>query len=200
MGWKETIGLSKRAGVSHSFKQGEKVTTLTFYPATMDLILELRVMAKPLSALLASVFESRDNDTGSIQRHIPQADGGESAIEMISRPIEPELAKARFDQRQQAIQGFIDSVSSKESQAVVGRLLMDSLRDVFQDEEKKPSPEEFFGKLDAETLVGFFTGVAKANKGMFGPLGDRVVEALKATAQKTAEGLKLTEAEVPQET
>lgn len=155
--------------------------TLKFYPASLRVTFELRNRAKVIGQALAVLFDSDDHDYGTISRSF--TDGSEITVQ----PKTPEIINSRLANRQKAIGDIIDSLMSEDGKDAIGRLIMDSLHQLFPaDDQTNPPPIEFFNNLKLPDLVEFLTGVAKANKGMFGPLGERVGTLLnKVTAAVT---------------
>jgi len=142
-------------------------TAIKFYPVSVGLAFQLKDIAKPLAAGLAVLFTSERNDTGTIERTV--ADGRE----IIMEAIQPGLADARVRQRREAIQGIVEALTNETNKEVIGSIIIDSIyRDIWKTKDAAPPPAEFMGAegISLENLGEFLVGVAKANKGIFGPL------------------------------
>lgn len=165
-----------------------------FYPASVGCLFQLKSVAKPISKSLAVLFAKKDNDNGTVERRFASAEvKGSIDQEIIVDAVKPELLKLRLEQEAKAIEGLFEAISANETQDVLGTLIMDSLQEMFpRGGSDNPPPQEFMRSklMNAERLVQFLVGVAKANKGMFGPLGDRVEDAFKVVSSALDQKLK----------
>lgn len=172
--WEEKFAFAPPKPTSH--KVGGN--NFNFYPVSVQCLLALKDVAKPVSQALAVLFKNKDNDNGTVHRKIASEIKGEFDEEMISDAIKPDVLKVRMESEHQAIGNIFDTLGKAETLDVVGRLLIDSLRDIFPpDANDNPPPREFMQSktvMQSNHLYDFLVGVAKANKGMFGPLGERV--------------------------
>lgn len=166
---------------SLSFLDQEKVThevcgkQLVFYPVSLGKIIALRDVAKKMGTAVSVLFDSKGNDTSSREMEGPSDDGKGKYRQMHVEAISPELLRARLDARNRAIETLIDAVTSRENTDAIGALIMDSLRDVFPiNSPNNPPPVEFIASTPAAAIIQMLVGVAKANKGMFGPLGSKI--------------------------
>jgi hypothetical protein len=166
--------LDKPEGVKHTVAGKE----LMFYKVSLLKMIDLRDVYKKIGKLLSTLFTSVSNDTGSIFRKFN--DGGETVVQ----PINVDLARFRLESQGTAIVDLIDVLSDRKNMESLGALIMDSLRDEFpRGDGNNPPPTEFMAVLDAPEIVDMVIGVAKANKGLFGPLGvqvERVFAVIKA--------------------
>lgn len=138
-----------------------------FYPVSISLMFTLRDAAKPIASALAALFQKTERDAGYVMQNKP--DGG--GTETTSLPVSPELAKLRYDQTHRAATEMIDAIFKPETQKIVGTIIVDSLRDVFDRPYTSEDVTDFLaepGTLPA--LPDLLIGLAKANKGVFGPL------------------------------
>ena len=158
--------------------------TLHFYPVSVGLIFELRKIGKPLARSLAVIFDKNDKDQGT-QDIIEKDEHGQDRRELIVMPMNPELAQARHQQKTDAIGGLVESLTAPENVAVIGRIIMDSLREVFPPGDKNnPPPEGFMQELPANAFGQMLVGVAKANKEVLGPLTERATEAVEGVVAR----------------
>ena len=138
--------------------------TVKFYPVSVGKLFELRAIAQPLAKSLMSLMTDTTNDSG-VHRSTNEEGGLEEAI----MPPSPELVEARARMQSQAIDGMVETFTSKENLAIVGGVLVDSLRDIFEPgADDNPPGVEFINSLDAPLLPLFLKGLVKANKGVLG--------------------------------
>ena len=147
---------------------------LNFFPVTLRTLFALKDVAKPLSKAVAVLFSDHKNDYGTTEREFGGDPGGR---EIIINPIAVEVIKLRETQQAQAIENLIEALTADKTQNTIGTLIMDSLREVFPPGDKaNPPVSEFMGTLGAAQIYPMLVGVSKANKGLFGPLADRLSE------------------------
>ncbi len=167
--WKDVMTFLESEGIEH-IVMGE---TLMFHPVSMGTLLEIRSIGKPLAKAIGTLFADKTRDYGSVNRTVMQEGGKGADTEMIIEPIGIDLAKLRSTQKEESIEGMIESLTSDDSKKALGKIIMESVKqsEKFKDVEM-PSPLEFMNSIPANSIVEFLTGVAKANKGVLGPLAD----------------------------
>ena len=177
MGWKDKFTFRERHYVDHDVCG----RSLRFYPNRIGLLHELAEVSRPLARALSTLFDDRSGDAAVSTKHMKQGDTEikESTVQALS----PELLLARAGEREKAISSLIDAVADRRMRLVVGRLLMDSLRDDFSYDRERAADqvEEFLdgdGKdypgLDTPALVAMVSGWVRANSKVFGDAGERV--------------------------
>jgi len=185
--WKDKISFleaSENSGHPVEFSGGH---TIRFYPISVQKVFQLKKLAGPIGKAIASFTASTDSDVSSETQRFPGEDGGE--VMKISS-IDPELAKHRSAERQQAVTNLVDALLDKENAAIIGSIAIDSMREIFpRGDKSNPSPGEFLDSAagDIPNLVKILGGVMEANKGAFGPLGGRVEEAMASISARVSE-------------
>lgn len=151
-----------------------------FYALSVKKLFELRRIAKPLSAALAALANKQESDNGTVHRVFTDSETGSGGTVTEIQAIDAELARVRTEERTQAIQQLIESLTGEQNSTLLAELIVDSCRDEFpRNEIKKADYAEFMEHIDAGSMVEFLEGVFLANKKAFGPLGERVAEFLK---------------------
>lgn len=157
---------------------------LVFYPVSISTAFNLKRIAKPLASAFAVLFSDNSGDRGHTSM-TSKGDDGEDIEQITVNPMSVELANLRAAQKEKAILDFIEAFTEKASTDVIIRVIMDSLRDEFQRKQEQADVDEFKENLDTDTTMQLLHGVAKANKGVFGPFVGKV-EALIQTATAKA--------------
>lgn len=181
MSWKDTSSAFTPDFVEHEVS-GRK---LRFYPVTLRCAFQLRALAGPLASALTTLFEGR-NDSGS--KHMeygqPSEDNTmrEFGKETVINAVSLDVIKFRSSARQQAVQTLVNTLTEQSSQRVLGRLVMDSMRDEFPKGStfKDSDVDEFTENLDVPVFAQMLVGVGKANAGVLGPLAPKVSKRLKS--------------------
>lgn len=180
MDWKEQLNFGEPTYTEH--KVGEK--TLRFYPVSVGMVFELRRAAKPLAKAFATLTSGGKGDNSSVFREIgdPATDASGKPIktsdgefvrdtETISEAISSELASLRMEQRSQAVEDLISALSDDENVEIVVKMVCNSLKIT-----DPPPAKEFLSHVPAPEFAQMIFGVAKANKGVLGPLGKKMEE------------------------
>lgn len=168
--WKTKLTFLTPNSVSH--KIGDK--EYNFYPISVGLAFKLRAVAKPLTRALTALLGGSSNDTGSIQRKVANDKGGDDQ-EIVVEPISADLAKLRHEQRQTAVSELVDVLTAEANINIIGDIMVDSLRDIFPPGDKtNPSGADFMAQINLPDLPELLWGIAKANKGVFGPLVGKI--------------------------
>jgi hypothetical protein len=149
---------------------------MDFYPVSLGVMIELRETAKLIGKAVAVLWSPTAGDSGTIERvFASDTQKGVMDREVIVEAVRPETVKLRAEIKQKAVGDIIDGLMAPENVGNFGKLLMDSLRSMFPPgHPDNPSPGEFIRALDMPTIVEMTIGAAKANKGMFGPLVERI--------------------------
>jgi hypothetical protein len=169
--WKEKLSCFTPNYIEHDVC-GQQVK---FWPVSVGLTFELRRIGKPLAKSLSVLFSKNANDNGT-QDLIEKDERGNDRRELTILPISEGLAKIRHEQQTEAIEGLVESLTNPEHAEIVGKLLMDSLREVFPREEKKdwPPVQVFIKELPLPALGAMLAGLAMANQEVLGPLTETV--------------------------
>lgn len=145
---------------------------LKFWPLSVERVFTLRALATPIAQAIVRL-QPGGNDTTIIERQVSYAEG--PGREVINEAIHPELAKVREAQQAKAIKELIEAVTDPKHAALIGDLLIDSLRELFPDGSKKPGGNEVLRALPAPRLIEMLRGLMKANAEVVDPLVARVV-------------------------
>lgn len=181
--WQEKIGCFTPNFITEKVMDKD----VHFYPVSVGLMFKLREVGRPLARSLAVLFAKNEADMGSKNVILDNVSGGKDQ-EISVEPISEGLAKIRHEQRVDAIEGIVTSLTDPKNVTIVGEIIMDSMRDVFpRGDNDNPPAQEFMQQLPVPALTGCLIGVGKANKGVFGPLADQVADAIAASVARIAE-------------
>ncbi len=193
--WKERFTYNSKSAVEHSVNGN----VLRFYPNRIGLLNELAEISKPIAHALATLFtnDDRSDTTSTSESYLdkPRKDmktGIETAESKVDKivveAVSPEVADHRRKERNAAIDELLDGITNERNRLLIGKLLMDSLRDEFPYKKDRPPAEieefldgdnEKYEGLDAPMLVEMVTGWLKANAKVFGATGERVAGLVK---------------------
>lgn len=178
MGWKDRLTFREKHCVEHDVC-GAK---LRFYPNRIGLLHELAEVSKPVASALAALFVDRSGDATSTDKTMVQ---GDTTIRECSlQGVSPEIIRLRATEREAAVSALLTAVSDARNRLLLGRLLMDSMRDEFPYAADRPPAEveEFlygsadFPGLDVPALAAMVGGWIKANAKVFGAAGKQVAD------------------------
>lgn len=175
------INFGESTAVLHTVGERE----YEFYPISVGLMLKLRTLLGPIGKAIGVLTSGGPTDTGSIYREfgdpikdeqgqvyrIKRKDGSEVLVrdsENIAEAISPELAMARSAERASAIESILNALFSDAAQESLAQMILDSLK------ERDTSVSQFLKNCPAPMYIEFVLGMCKANKGVFGPLVDRL--------------------------
>lgn len=174
MSWKDVRTFRSRESVEHEVN-GVKVR---FYPNRMRLLPELTELSVPVAKALAELLDPSRSDAAMTEKTMTQ---GDTLIrETTVAAAAPEILKARSASRDAAIEALLSSLGDARNRLRLGRLLMDSMADVFPfAAERSPADVEEFlygGKdvegIDLPILTELITGWIKANAKQFSKVGE----------------------------
>lgn len=171
--WKEKVkGFLSPKNIEHEV-QGE---LQNFYPLSTKVLFRLRGLTGPLAGAISTLFEDGEKDQGQVHREFSASDGEGGGAETQILPITPELAQMRTSSRERAVRALIDAITDTKNKIIIGLIVCDSMRDVFPRGMTDDDVCEFVDddELTMDVVVEMVTGVVKANKRVFGPLGDKV--------------------------
>lgn len=155
---------------------------LEFFPVSLGVVFQLKDVLRPLAFGLASIMSDTGSDRGYTTTK--DSDGFEQSV---VNPITVDLARYRAEEKQRAILDFMEAFSDKKSRYALGRLIMDSLRNEFPRKFEHRDVEEFMDAVDADTMSQLLVGVARANKGVFGPFGDMLTKLVSKNVKQALE-------------
>ena len=165
--WKDKLTFLEPEGIEHEVI-GQQIM---FYPVSLGTLFEIKVIGAPLAKALAVLFDDNGRDYGTVSRNFHTADGQHMDSELIVEPRTVEMATLRVKQRSESIEALTDALLDDKAKKAVGKIIVESMKDHF-DKDQVPPPIEFMNQIPATSIVDFLTGVAKANKGVLGPLAD----------------------------
>lgn len=178
MGWKDTFTFLTPTFIEHEV-QGQK---LHFYPISVKFIFELKALGKPLAKALSTIFSNSENatanDTGATTQVVENTREGFKETKTVMDPIGVDIAILRDSQKREAFEEAFEAFSNQDNGMLIGRMLMDSLRDHFSDEERKDRNEalKFIQSLNFLSLRDVLMGFIKANAKVLGPLEDMAAQ------------------------
>ncbi len=179
MGWKDRFTFRERHFVEHAVC-GQ---ALRFYPNRVGLLHDLAEVSKPVASAIAALFADRSTDAGFNEKVSQQGDI--IVKETTAQAASPEVLLLRAKERDGAIEALLTAVADPRNRLLLGRLLMDSLREEFPYHGERPAidVEEFLygdGKpdgypgLDVPALTAAIGGWIKANAKQFGKVGEQI--------------------------
>lgn len=182
MGWKDRFTYKDRHYVEHAIAG----RLMRFYPNRVGLLQDLAEISRPIAKALSALFAETRGDAGVITERIK--DGTATGEKTTVQPISAELAKQRASERHGAIDALIESIGDDRNRLLLGRLLMDSLREEFpyvREREPKEIEEWLDGDgkeypgIELPMLVELIQGWIKANSKVFGNVGEQVAALVK---------------------
>jgi len=192
--WKDRFTYSSKSAVEHEVN-GHK---LRFYPNRIGLLTELAEISKPIAHALGTLFGDGRGDSTSISETFtdkPKKDlktgfeQAESKVDKITvQAVSPEVAEHRRKERNDAIDELLDGMTNARNRILIGKLLMDSLRDEFPYKKDRAAAEveefldgdgENYEGLDTPMIVQMIVGWLKANAKVFGSAGEKMVDLVK---------------------
>ena len=165
--WKDKLTFLEPDGVEHDVG-GQAIM---FYPVSLGTLFEIKVIGAPLAKALSVLFDDKGRDYGTVSRNFHTPDGQNMDSEIIVEARTPEMATLRAKQRQESIEKLMEALLNDKAKKAVGKIIIESMKDKF-DQGQVPPALEFMNEIPATSIVEFLTGVAKANKGVLGPLAE----------------------------
>lgn len=142
--------------------------TLVFLPISAMTLLKLKGLVEPVSKCLSVLFEDKNRDAGVVQRS-----DSEGFSEVISEGVSESVLRMRSEQKSKAVEDLMKALSDDSNLDALGEVILDSLRKHDWGGHRPPAME-FMKYLGLPDLVQMLIGVAKANKGVFGPLESKM--------------------------
>lgn len=177
--------------MSESFFVDEHVTSEVqgqerrFLACSLDEMFKLKSLAQPLAEALTAFFSNTKDDAGIVSRNT-QTPEGASEGEYIRDAISLDVIKFRAEQKKQALANLFEAFSSEDNQLILAGIIKDSLRG--HEEVAKMDVKAFKKTIPAPAFGSLLVGVAKANKGVIGPLSEildsSLAESLKTKIQE----------------
>ena len=157
-----------------------------FYPISIRRLARLKVLGGPVIKALTVFFAKDSDDVRKITTETEATKTEPSMAQCIIEDIKPELATLRAKQKATAIDELLDALTAEQNIALVGEMIVDSMRELFPPESKdNPQGLEVTTFFNVIQLREALTGVFKANAEVFGPLTTKVTQAIKDVLQRT---------------
>lgn len=183
--------MSDRVPPNFVFGQSTAVTSkvgdldIDFYPVSVGMMLRLKGMIGPIAKAIATLTSSNSKDTGSVSKEdgapyvledgTPMTQMVGNTMQMVRdvetsiKPIDPSLARFRSEERTGAINELMVAFGDERNVGVIGDICQDSMQ---VPEANRVDGAKFMETVEAPDFYDIVAGVAKANKGVFGPLAD----------------------------
>lgn len=158
--------------------------TFSFYPVRVGKIItgELRSIVTPITNSISALMSAKAQDQEVLEEVTP-----DGTVSRARRPASPEMVRYRSDKRDATYKEASEVLFSDETRLLIGRVIMDSLRDDCPRTPTEEQVKQFVDDdaMDLPTFIEFIKGMMAANKSIFGDLGnllrERVNEMLSAT-------------------
>lgn len=158
-----------------------------FWPLSVSGMYAFKSLYGPLGSAIVALTESRSSDTASVFREVGDAVRDETGkpimfgnkplrdTESSVEAISPELAKVRLSQREKAVADVVSAIMDDTNKEAFARIVIDCTRLSEQLPEMKegmkcPPAKSLFDQIGLDAIPDLVKGIAKANKGVFGPL------------------------------
>lgn len=160
-----------------------------FYPVRVSKILtgEMHETINPISDAIQILLQPKNLDEEVLEEVAP-----DGTIARARKPMSPEMARFRGEKRGLAITAAMQKIFSDDTRYLLGKLIMDSLRDSCP---SNPSDEDVAAFIDHESMTipvfaDFARGFLSANSAIFGDLGKLVkgkLDSVMASMEETPE-------------
>lgn len=178
--WKAKLSCFSPNYIEHQV--GEDL--VRFWPVSVGMVFELRRIGKPLAKSLSVLFDRHNADQGT-HDVVEKDERGQDRREVTIMPIAVEMAELRHRHRADAIEELIEAIGNPDNAEAIGKILMDSMREVFPPGDKdNPPAKAVIRDIPTTALGAMLVGVTKANKDVLGPLTERVTEATEAVVAR----------------
>lgn len=170
--WQQDLCYSTPSFVEHKVNGKNQ----KFYPITPAHLFRLRRLGEEAAKAISFITSDRSKDIKTTQQTTRTGENGiESVIQTDAVALQ--LAEYRDKKKADAWSGLVTVVMDPETLNVLAGIIMESMRDVFGTKDfplDRPSEDQFVATFGIPTLTQMIVGVAKGNKDVLGPLGDRV--------------------------
>lgn len=180
--------------------------TRRFYPARLKTAFKLKSVGRPLARAFSTLFSDTSADNGKIYKDM-RGEDGTMGSETVIEPMSIEMARMRHEQRAQAIEDMIHQFTDDKNARLVAEIILDSLRDEYTWKQSEAnenrvlideaSISQIVDELDLSAFMDLLKGVALANKEVFGPMGEKMAQAVKGARIQGMDGSDLSQ-EAPQ--
>lgn len=153
-----------------------------FYSLSFTVVAHVRKFIQPLTRALMVLLPP---NKASEQQHLMRTQ--DIATKTFKEPdgaivettehsaVEPETLIMEDRRKRAALDELTSAITAPENAGMIGRIIMDSMRDDFpRDEITSEAAEEFAGSMDLTTLVQALKGVFEGNRKLFDPFLKKV--------------------------
>lgn len=180
--WKEDFNFGECPSVSHDVN-GEPQD---FHPISVGLLFKLKKLAGPVANAFTVLMSKSPTDTSHSQTQgqpfvldgqvVREGEGEDSQVLRSETVFEtfavsPDLAEFRSRERREAIEVLMNALTDTKNQELFARIIMNSLKI------RNVPASEFLDQVPSTALPDMLIGVAKANKGVLGPLAPKLGKA-----------------------
>jgi len=149
--------------------------SFSFYPVRVGKIItgEMRAIITPISNAFTVLLTAKQQDFEVLEEVLP-----DGTVARAQKPVSPEMAAYRATKREKTVGEATDVLFNDETRLLIGRLLMDSLRDDCPANPSDDQVREFIDapQMDTHTFIEFTKGMMAANTSVFGDLGNLLRE------------------------
>ena len=147
--------------------------SFSFYPVRVGRIItgEMRAIVTPVSSAFSVLMAAKAQDYEVLEEVLP-----DGTVARAQKPVSPEMAAYRADKREKTVADATKVLFADDTRLLIGRLLMDSLRDDCPSDPSDAQIKQFIDAdtMDIHTFSEFIRGMMAANTSVFGDLGKMV--------------------------
>lgn len=140
-------------------------TVCKFYPLNGTASFAIRNLAKPVLKAVFALFSQNPNDSSLESSEIISGENSQKRTSQAA--IASDLAKLRFNQKQDSLETLIEGLLCEPSAKVIATCIMACMKDDYPKGTK--TPDQFLEETPLPVIVEMLTGVAKANAKVFDP-------------------------------
>lgn len=149
--------------------------SFSFYPVRVGRIItgEMRAIVAPISNAFSVFMSKKAQDYEVLEEVLP-----DGTVARAQKPVSPEMARYRAEKREKTVKEATEVLFADDTRLLIGRLLMDSLRDDCPRDPSDSQIKEFVDapQMDVPTFIEFIQGMMAANTSVFGDLGNLIRE------------------------
>jgi len=202
MSWKDRATYQSKTFVEREVNG----SLLRFYPNRYALLQEMSAIAGPLAKAIITLSSDTRHDATAVTERFKEKD---TEVEKITvQGVSTEVLSYRAKEKAQAIDELVTGLTNARTRLLLGKLLMDSMREEFDWKRERTTAEveEFldgdgkgYAGLDVPTMVELVKGWMAANSKAFGLMGEQVVDLVSARLQGLRAASDLAKRELSQE-
>ncbi len=189
MSWKDSKAFIKHILNCETVMHPVNGEAMEFYPISTGMVFKLRKLGKPVALAMSVLFDhERMFSSARASRITHSGDYTES----INEGMAVESMSLLYSKQKEAMENLIDGLISEESLDAIGEIILDSVhRSLFPNlpREGLPGGHEFLMEIGLPRMPELLIGVAKANKGVLGPLEGELASALSRATSAVTKGM-----------